>query len=308
MDDFSKYYDKLNANQKKAVDTTDGPLLILAGPGTGKTELLSVRAANIIRQKKAAPENILILTYTNSAAKAMKERLVKMIGSAAYDVEIATFHSFANSVILESEDAANYIQEKIQIADIERIKLLEYILDNTEGIDAIRPRKSPYFYEGAINSRIGDLKREGMTPREFEDFVSSYKPDGVLIEEKHVLRLKALSLVYKLYEEYKNGRNEDILDSRGRYDYDDMIIFATEAVRNEKPLKSRLEGQYKYIMVDEFQDTNGAQLKLLFELAGTRSPNLCCVGDDDQAIYRFQGASVANIRTLREKFRDIKEK
>jgi len=307
VDNFTKYYDNLNPNQKKAVDITDGPLLILAGPGTGKTELLSVRAANIIRQKKANPENILILTYTNSAAKAMKERLVKIIGNYAYDVEIATFHSFANSVILESEDAANYIQEKIQIADMERIKLLEYILDNTEGIDAIRPRKSPYFYEGDVISRIGDLKREGVAPAEFEDFVSSYKPDGILVEEKHVSRLKALSLLYKLYEEYKNGRNEDIFDSRGRYDYDDMIIFATDAVRNEKYLKSKIEGQYRYIMVDEFQDTNGAQLKLLFELVGKKSTNLCCVGDDDQAIYRFQGASVANFRTLREKFRDIQE-
>ncbi|MDP3788871.1 MAG: ATP-dependent helicase, partial [Candidatus Omnitrophota bacterium] len=204
-DNFSRYYGKLNQNQAKAVDMTDGPLLILAGPGTGKTELLSVRAANIIRQKKAAPENILILTYTNAAAKAMKERLVKMIGSPAYDVEIATFHSFANSVILESEDAANYIQEKIQMTDIERIRLLEYILDNTGGIDAVRPRKSPYFYEGDVARRIGDLKREGLTPGEFEDFISSYKPDGVLVEEKHISRLKALSILYKLYEEYKNG-------------------------------------------------------------------------------------------------------
>ncbi len=306
-DNFTEYYDKLNDSQKRAVDIMDGPLLILAGPGTGKTELLSVRAANIIRQKKSDPENILILTYTNPAAKAMKERLVKMIANSAYDVEIATFHSFANSVILESEDAANYIQEKIQMTDIERIKLLEYILDNTGGIDAIRPRKSPYFYEDDVARRIGDLKREGVAPAEFEDFVSSYKPDGVLVEEKHVARLKALSLLYKLYEEYKNGRNEDIFDSRGRYDYDDMIIFATDAVKNEKYLKNRLQDQYRYIMVDEFQDTNGAQLKLLFELAGTKSANLCCVGDDDQAIYRFQGASVANFKTLREKFRDIQE-
>ena len=307
MDNFSKYYDKLNAKQKEAVDITEGPLLILAGPGTGKTELLSVRAANIIQSEKANPENILILTYTNPAAKAMKERLVKMIGSSAYDVETATFHSFANSVILESEDAANYIQEKIQIADIEEIRLIEYILDNTDGIDAIRPMKSPYFYSPDIEKRIGDLKREGMAPAEFEHFISSFKPDGVLIEDKHVERLKALVLVYKLYEEYKNGRNEDIFDARGRYDYDDMIIFATEAVKKEKYLKSKLKAQYKYIMVDEFQDTNGAQLKLLFELVDPKSANLCCVGDDDQAIYRFQGASAANFRALREKFNGLKE-
>ncbi|MCG2704930.1 MAG: ATP-dependent helicase [Candidatus Omnitrophica bacterium] len=307
MDAFDKYYNKLNENQKKAVDITDGPLLILAGPGTGKTELLSVRAANIIRQKKARPGNILILTYTNSAAKAMKERLVKIIGPSAHDIESATFHSFANSVILDSEDAANYIQEKIQMQDIERIRLLEYILDKTEGIDAIRPMKSPYFYRQDIERRISDLKREAITPVEFSALADSFKPDGVLFEEKHAERIRALALAYKLYEEYKDGKNEDIFDSRGRYDYDDMIIFAVKAVKNEKYLRSRLQEEYKYIMVDEFQDTNGAQLKLLFELAAGKSPNLCCVGDDDQAIYRFQGASVANFRILREKLSDMTE-
>jgi len=136
----------LNEKQKLAAETLDGPVLVLAGPGTGKTELLSVRAANIIKAKKAKPENILILTYTNAAAKAMKERLVKILGPQAYDIETATFHSFANNVVLESDEAAEYIQERVQITDIEQIKLLEYILDNTEGIDKIRPFRAPYAF------------------------------------------------------------------------------------------------------------------------------------------------------------------
>jgi DNA helicase-2/ATP-dependent DNA helicase PcrA len=98
---------ELNQKQRLAAETLDGPVLVLAGPGTGKTELLSVRAANIIKAKKAAPENILILTYTNAAAKAMKERLVRILGPAAYNVETATFHSFANSIVLESDEAAD---------------------------------------------------------------------------------------------------------------------------------------------------------------------------------------------------------
>ena len=103
MKDYTKLYDELNARQRKAVDDTEGPFLILAGPGTGKTQLLSVRAASIIKDKKASPENILILTYTNAAAKAMKERLASVIGLAGYDVEVGTFHSFANTLIKESE-------------------------------------------------------------------------------------------------------------------------------------------------------------------------------------------------------------
>jgi len=295
---------ELNQKQRLAAETLDGPVLVLAGPGTGKTELLSVRAANIIKAKKAAPENILILTYTNAAAKAMKERLVRILGPAAYNVETATFHSFANSIVLESDEAAEYIQERVQITDIERIKLLEYILDNTEGIDNIRPFRAPYVFEKEISQRITELRREGVSPAQFAAITEKTEPDGAYIEEKHIERLKALAVVYKLYEEYKSGKNEDLFDDRGRYDYDDMILFAIEAIRNEPELKAALQKQYTYIMVDEFQDTNGAQMDLLFEIG---SSNLCCVGDDDQSIFRFQGASVANFRELRRRFPNLKE-
>ena len=296
----------LNEKQKLAAETLDGPVLVLAGPGTGKTELLSVRAANIIKAKKARPENILILTYTNAAAKAMKERLVKILGPAAYNIETATFHSFANSVVLESEEAAEYIQERVQITDIEQIKLLEYILDNTDGIDKIRPFRAPYAYEGEISKRITELKREGVSPTQFAEIIEKTTPDGAYIEEKHIERLRALATIYKLYEEYKAGKNKALFDDRGRYDYDDMILFAVEAIRNEPELAKALRAQYTYIMVDEFQDTNGAQMDLLFELAGG-TPNLCCVGDDDQSISRFQGASVANFRELKKRFPKLKE-
>jgi len=301
----------LNEKQKLAAETLDGPVLVLAGPGTGKTELLSVRAANIIKSKKAKPENILILTYTNAAAKAMKERLVKILGPAAYNVETATFHSFANTVVLESDEAAEYIQERVQITDIEQIKLLEYILDNTEGIDKIRPFRAPYAFEREISQRITELKREGVSPAQFAEIIEKTEPDGAYIEEKHIERLKALATVYKLYEEYKAGKNKALFDDRGRYDYDDMILFAVEAIRNEPELARALRSQYTYIMVDEFQDTNGAQMDLLFELGtchlGTGNSNLCCVGDDDQSIFRFQGASVANFRELKRRFPNLKE-
>ena len=219
MENLKKYYNKLNDKQKEAVDTTDGPVLILAGPGTGKTELLSVRASNIINQKKALPENILILTYTNTAAKAMKERLVKMLGPKGYEIEACTFHSFANSVILESEEAANYIQEKIEITDIEKIRALEYILDHTDGIDAIRPFRAPYTYRSEIEKRISELKKEGMTPEEFQRYADNIKKDDIYIQDKHLPRIKAFANVYKLYEAYKRGESKELFDERGRYDF-----------------------------------------------------------------------------------------
>ncbi|MDP2943023.1 MAG: ATP-dependent DNA helicase [Candidatus Omnitrophota bacterium] len=307
MDAYPKYYDKLNVKQREAVDHIDGPLLVLAGPGTGKTELLSVRAANIIQQKKAKPENILILTFTNAAAKAMKERLVKILGPQAYNIETATFHSFANSIILESEEAADYIQERQLITEVERIKVLEYILNRTQGVDAIRSVKSPYFYRKAIQQKINELKREGINSKDFEEAMAKVKPDGVYIEEKHIPKLKAFATVYKLYEEYKSGKNPDLFDERGRYDFDDMIIIAIEALRSEPELKRAMKEQYAYVMVDEFQDTNGAQLGLLFELVDGKNPDLCCVGDDDQSIYRFQGASSGNFKLLKKRFPATKE-
>ena len=305
MDGFEKYYKELNMEQKKVVDIIEGPVLVLAGPGTGKTQILSVRAANIIRQKKALPENILILTYTNAASKTMKERLAKIIGFKGYDVQVSTFHSFANSILLDSEEAANYIQERIQITDIEQVKAIEYSLDHAQGVGEIRPFNSPYNYAKEIQKRISELKREGVSPEEFLGYVKTLKPDGACIEEKHIPRIKALAVIYDQYEKIKARGNKDVFDERGRYDYEDMIMMAIHALANEPLLKKKYQSQYKFFMVDEFQDTNGAQLKLLFSILEEDSPNVCCVGDDDQSIYRFQGASVANFKKLKKHFKNL---
>jgi len=305
MNDFEKFYKELNSEQKKAVDTVEGPVLVLAGPGTGKTQILSVRAANIIRQKKALPENILILTYTNAAAKTMKERLAKIIGFKGYDVYVATFHSFANSILLDSEEAANYIQERIQIEDIEQVRAIEYILDHAQGVSEIRPFNAPYSYEREIQKKISDLKREGVSPEEFLEYVKTIKSDGVYIEEKHIPRIKALAIIYDQYEKLKSSGNKEVFDERGRYDYDDMIMMAVHALNSESLLKKKYQDQYQFFMVDEFQDTNGGQLKLLFSVLKEGNPNVCCVGDDDQSIYRFQGASVANFKKLKKRFKNL---
>ena len=306
MSNFDKFYNELNSEQKKAVDILDGPLLVLAGPGTGKTQLLSVRAANIIHQKKCLPENILILTYTNAAAKAMKERIARIVGLKGYDVHIATFHSFANSIILDSEEASNYIQDRIQMTEVERVKAIRYILDHARGLSDIRPFRAPYFYVNEIKSKISALKRESVSPKDFFEYANSIRPDNIYIEEKHIPRIKAFAVVYDLYEKLKQGGNRDIFDERGRYDYDDMIMLAIAALQGEEVLSNKYKKQFVYLMADEFQDTNGAQLKLLFSLIDSDRSNLCCVGDDDQSIYRFQGASIANFRELQARFSRLK--
>jgi DNA helicase-2/ATP-dependent DNA helicase PcrA len=303
-----KFYAELNEKQRLAVDTIDGPVLVLAGPGTGKTQLLSVRAHTILNKKKGVlAENIMILTYTNAATKAMKERLAKVIGTAGYEIEVGTFHSFANSIIQESEEAANYVGDKIQLDEVEQVRAIEYILDHARNIDEVRPFNAPYIYLGEILQKISELKKDGIKPDDLDAYLAKDKHLDPYLEDKHVKRLKALAIIYKMYEEIKQGRSKEIFDERGRYDYDDMILFATEALKKEETLREKYRKQYLYVMVDEYQDTNGAQLELLFSLLDYSNPNLCCVGDDDQSIYRFQGASVGNFKVLKEKFPKLKE-
>ena len=302
MKDYSRLYKELNQRQRQAVDQTEGPFLILAGPGTGKTQLLSVRAASIVKCKKADPENILILTYTNAASKAMKERLSAVIGLAGYDVEVGTFHSFANTLIQESEEAANYIGDKVQLSEVERMRAMEYILDNTDGLDEIRPFRAPYTYLKEILQRISDLKREGIYPDAFRRYLDGKESLYRSLEEKYIKRLQTLAIAYRRYEELKEGRNKDVFDERGRYDFDDMILFATEVLKKEGAIKKEYQEQYKYVMVDEYQDTNGSQMELLFCLLDYKDPNLLCVGDDDQSIYRFQGANIGNFKVFTQRF------
>jgi DNA helicase-2/ATP-dependent DNA helicase PcrA len=298
---FTDAYKRLNRKQKEAVDAIDGPVLVLAGPGTGKTQLLSVRTSNILlKNEDLSPGNVLVLTFTNAAAGEMRKRLAAMIGYDGYNVEVQTFHGFANSIILESEEALDFISNKIEISEVEKIRALEYILDNVKGVEALRPFGAPYIHRSEIERRISELKNEGVTPEMLSLQVGDLVPDGINIEEKHIARLKALSVIYSEYEKLKNSGMDDIFDDRGRYDFDDMILLAMKALEDNAELMKRFRRQYRYIMVDEFQDTNRSQMDLLFCIVDPSSRNICCVGDDDQSIFRFQGATLFNFRLLKE--------
>ncbi|MFQ5952180.1 MAG: UvrD-helicase domain-containing protein, partial [Candidatus Omnitrophota bacterium] len=212
MSTFQEHYDRLNKQQKQAVDATEGPLLILAGPGTGKTQLLSIRAANIIQNKEALPENILILTFTNAAAREMRERLAQMIGHDGYNVEVETFHSFANSIVLESEGAIQFVKDKIEISEVEKVRAIEYILDNMKGVEPLRPFGSPYIHRKEIEKRISELKNEGILPGDFKKSLKDLRPDGINLEDKHMTRLNALAIIYENYEKLKNEDCDILFD------------------------------------------------------------------------------------------------
>ncbi len=300
---YEELYGQLNDEQKRAVNAIDGPLMVLAGPGTGKTQLLSLRTANILRQTDLYPSNVLLLTFTNAGVKAMRERLASIMGPRGYDVVVETFHSFANTLITESEEAVSIRGERIEMTDLERINLLEYLLDHLEGIGPIRHANAPYLYRYDIESNIGALRRDGIRPQDLEDFLKGFEPKGKWLEAKHIARLKAFAKIYRAYEESKMpGENLKVFDRRGRYDFDDMILMATEVLEKESDLLAKVREQFHYVMVDEFQDTNGAQLKLLLKIFSDPKSNVAVVGDDDQSIYRFQGASTQNFRLFEEFF------
>ncbi len=302
---YNHYYNQLNKNQKAVVDNIREHVVVLAGPGTGKTQVLSVRTANILKNPNVSPSNVLILSFTNAAAGTIRERLVEIIEADGYFVEVETYHSLANSIITESEEVSETFGEKIELHDTERIKLIRHILDTLDNISAIRPFRAPYHYEKEIVKNINILKREGVVPDDFSKLLLNISADEEIIQEKHIPRLHQFSRVYKMYEELKDSGQKHVFDERGRYDFDDMIIMATHVLNHEKNLGKKYREKFSHIMVDEFQDTNKAQLKLLLSLIDQKKTNLCVVGDDDQSIYRFQGASIENFRTIKDSFKNL---
>ncbi|PIZ75809.1 hypothetical protein COY06_02710 [Candidatus Peregrinibacteria bacterium CG_4_10_14_0_2_um_filter_41_8] len=314
MNSFDKAYKQLNEQQRQAVDFIEGPVMVLAGPGTGKTQILALRIANILKQTQMSPQNILALTFTESGVIAMRERLVKFIGNAAYYVQIHTFHSFCNSFIQEYPQYFHTTKELSLLVDLDRIELIrEAILaSKLERLNSMHDR---FYYLNAISHTISDLKRENITPSGFTKLL--LKEHEILQQKVEDGSLKEESAAYKL--ELKNlQKNKDLarvyakftelMKVRGLYDYDDMLLFVLDAWEREPVLLASCQEKYQYFLVDEYQDTNSAQNQLLFNLAAYfEVPNLFAVGDDDQAIYRFQGASVENLFIFLNKFPDAQK-
>ncbi len=320
MGDFEEQYKRLNKAQKKAVDTIEGPVIVVAGPGTGKTQILTLRIANILKEAGAGidPENILALTFTNAGVVAMRERLSTFIGAEeAYRTNIYTFHSFCEEQISRYPDYFPSIVFSRVATDVEKIHIIEKILKESD-LEFLKTFGSDFHYVKDILYAIDNLKRESISPEEFisrikiqkDDILAnpgSYykrntkknkkgdlKPDAL----KPIKKNTELQVVYKLYQE--------ALKEQKLYDFTDMIMQFVTVAENDEEFASVLREQYQYILVDEHQDTNDGQNRVIDILTSAEhlgdAPNLFTVGDDKQAIYRFQGASVENFLHFEKKF------
>lgn len=377
---FEERYKALNQAQKKAVDTIDGPVMVIAGPGSGKTELLSLRVGNILKVGTAKASSILCLTFTETAARNMRERLETLIGPDAYRVAIYTFHGFCTDVIGRYPEYFFNATHFRPASDLAQSEILEKIferLPHKHVLGGYHPERG-YAYLKECQSKIKDIKKGGLTPLRFKEIIEENakvfpKLNAILVEyiperigkdsylafvamkkefektktnlgvmyassiqsalenadatEKNtplsvwksditgkdddgkrvfkdslaVEKLLALGDVYQMYQ--------DALHSNGYFDYEDMILQVVEALKKHVTLRTELEEMYQYILVDEFQDTNNAQLSLVKAISSNPvhegRPNVCVVGDDDQAIYKFQGAEISNIHSFKELYNDV---
>lgn len=382
MTPFETAYKRLNSAQKKAVDTIDGPVLVVAGPGSGKTQVLTLRVAKILLETDTRPSNILCLTFTDSASHNMRERLTQFMAEDAYRVSIHTFHNLCTSII-NSNPEFFYKGATLRPADdVTKHSVIESIIENMPHNAKIRSFHPTlgWTYMRDIQSTLSHIKRAGLTPAEFKKILDKNDEDLIVLNERlspilsktvtiamytefeaefkklhaergssHVLTYHSLmdALYYnfsttvkekgdlsdwkKKYTDkntkgdsvFKDTLRADILRelltvyqkystemfNQGYYDFDDMILDVLHTVEQEPALRYKLQEQYQYILVDEFQDTNDAQMKLVWLLTNNPvsegRPNIMVVGDDDQAIYKFQGAELSNIVEFTRTYRDV---
>ncbi len=305
---FEKEYERLNTGQKQAVDTVEGPVMVVAGPGTGKTQVLGMRVANILKITQARPSNILCLTFSNAGATAMRERLRELIGPDAYGVTVSTVHGFCDSIISRNASVFSDWSARKQISDLEKYQSMQIIVDSVSGGSELINPKNPYEKIPALLSRISDCKREGKNLKDLQRVATQYdtlmaeksKP-GTKIHEKNLLAARKFRAFIQIFDAYTN-----LLEQKGLYDYDDMILTVLKVLSAEDWLLSGLQERYQYILVDEVQDLNGAQWDIIDRLTTYETlphdPNFFVVGDDDQAIYRFQGANIEHMIAFQKRF------
>lgn len=390
-DSFQQRYVNLNPEQKKAVDTIEGPVMVIAGPGSGKTELLALRVANILRMTDTLPSSILCLTYTEAGAVNMRKRLAGLIGLDAYKVAVHTFHGFGTEIINKNPEYFYQGGRYNPADDLTRYAILENILEHLKYDSSLRsyhPEQGYTFLKDII-SKISELKKGGLGPEDFKEILEENKSfleqANALLEPvfQKTITGKTIALIPELIENLKGitfqprstqlpysnmketliatleeayeqamaeekpstkpitawkneytKKNDDKINTfkdlekmkkqlelcdvyaqyqkqlhkEGFFDYEDMLLDTVEALVKYPELRYNLQERYLYVLVDEFQDTNGVQMRLLDQLLENDvhegRPNILAVGDDDQAIYKFQGANIANLMEFHKKYRE----
>ena len=269
-------YDTLNGPQKEAVLHTDGPLLILAGAGSGKTRVLTHRIAYLIDERGVNPWNILAITFTNKAAEEMRQRVDSLVNFGAESIWVSTFHSMCVRILRRFIDRLGY-ENRFTIYDTDDQKTLMKEVCRKVDID------TKVFKERNLLSAISSAKNEMVLPEEFE-----LNAGGDFGQQK----------IAKVYREY-----EAQLKSNNALDFDDLLVKTVQLLETQPDVLEYYQERFRYIMVDEYQDTNTVQFRLVSLLAG-KYKNLCVVGDDDQSIYKFRGANIRNILDFEHEFPD----
>ncbi|HKP32800.1 MAG TPA: ATP-dependent helicase, partial [Chitinophagaceae bacterium] len=318
---FSEEYGRLNKEQKKAVDSIDGPVMVIAGPGTGKTQILAARIGKILLETDTSPSNILCLTYTDAGVVAMRKRLQEFIGPDAYKVNIYTFHAFCNDVI--QENLSLFEKNSMDpISELERIELMRQLIDAFPKNHPLKRYRGDVYYEiRNLHGLFSTMKKEGWSPafinKKIDEYITSIPEREEFIYKKAYKEKKAGDLKSERIEEEKEKMEKlraavnefdnfaKLMKQKDRYDFDDMINWVIKAFEENKNLLSRYQEQFLYILVDEYQDTSGTQNMLVQLLINYwDKPNVFVVGDDDQSIYRFQGANVENMIGFRDSYKD----
>ena len=271
-------YDTLNKPQKEAVYYTDGPLLILAGAGSGKTRVLTHRIAYLIEELGVNPWNILAITFTNKAAGEMRQRVDSLVGFGSESIWVSTFHSMCVRILRRYIDRLGY-DNRFTIYDTDDQKTLMKAVCKKVDID------TKQFKERMLLSVISSAKNEMILPEEFE-----LNAGGDFVQLK----------IAKVYREY-----EAQLKANNALDFDDLLVKTVQLLQTQPDVRENYQERFRYIMVDEYQDTNTVQFKLVSLLAG-KYRNLCVVGDDDQSIYKFRGANIRNILDFEKEYPDAK--
>ncbi|MEK7095604.1 MAG: ATP-dependent DNA helicase [Patescibacteria group bacterium] len=311
---FEEEYKRLNKEQKEAVDTLEGPVMVVAGPGTGKTQILALRIGNILKKGASSPDGILCLTFTRSGVRAMKHRLEDYIGADANKVQISTFHSFANELVEKHYNLLDFKTTPKLLEEDEAVFLVDEIMQKNEW-EHLRPRSNPTMYFNDLKQLISVLKRERLTPEVFLSFVEEdiknlkTDPDSVSTRgeskgklkkeiEKKIESLERTREVVSFYRLYEEKKKEE-----GFMDYDDVLEYAVKLVEEYENVRADIYENFLYVLVDEHQDSSGVQNNFIKGVwKDTEKPNIFVVGDDRQLIYAFSGAKLSYFEEFKNFF------
>lgn len=272
------FLDELNPEQRQAVETTEGPLLVLSGAGTGKTKVLTTRIAYIIQQRKALPWQILAVTFTNKASKEMKSRLERLIGGDAFSVWLGTFHAIGIKILRKFGEKVGLGPNFIVLGSDDQERLIKNLMQDA-GIDTKK------YTPATMLEIIQRWKDKGLLPHQVSSAQQSTFCNGQALY---------------FYQQYQQK-----LQSLNAVDFGDLLLLPLSLFQSDSSILEHYQKQFKYILVDEYQDTNVAQY-LLLRLLAKGYNNICCVGDDDQSIYSWRGAEVENILNFQTVFPNAK--